>query len=83
MTQGARDLDFTDAGTGTCTTNGTSHACKAGDTCTVDVNFRPRAAGGRRGAVVLSNPSGANMATANANGNGSGPQIVFSPNRPK
>jgi streptogramin lyase len=80
MTQGARGLDFTDAGTGTCTTNGTSYSYNAGDTCTVIVNFKPRYAGTRSGAVVLSNPSGFAIATAFVYGTGIGPQVVFSPN---
>jgi streptogramin lyase len=37
LTQGATGLDFTDPGTGTCDTNGTSHTYNVGDSCTVDV----------------------------------------------
>jgi streptogramin lyase len=40
-TQGAPGLDFSDAGTGTCDTNGASHAYAIGDSCTVDVTFTP------------------------------------------
>jgi Bacterial Ig-like domain (group 3)/Putative Ig domain/NHL repeat len=52
LTQGAPNLDFTDAGTGSCTTNG-AHTYIAGETCTVDVTFTPKAAGPRYGAVQL------------------------------
>jgi len=71
LTQGAPNLDFTDAGTGTCSTNGTSHAYSVGDTCTVDVNFSPKLVGNRQGAVVLTDVS------AYLQGAGSGPQAAF------
>jgi large repetitive protein len=79
LTQGAAGLDFTDAGTGTCTTNGTSYTYAENDTCTVNVNFKPRYAGTRYGAVVISNSSGAPIATAYIYGTGTGPQVVFNP----
>ena len=79
LTQGAPTLDFTDAGTGTCTTNGPTHAYSAGDSCTVDVVLKPRVAGPRSGAVVLSNASGVPVATAYVYGTGVGPQLTFSP----
>ena len=41
LTQGATGLDFADAGTGTCDTNGTGHTYNAADTCTVNVVFTP------------------------------------------
>jgi hypothetical protein len=47
LTQGATDLDFADAGTGSCTTNGTSHVYNTGDSCTVDVTFTPKYPGQR------------------------------------
>ncbi len=77
LTQGAPGLDFTDAGTGTCTTNGTSHMYAAGDTCTVVVNFSPRFAGSRTGAVELLNSTGNVIATALVSGTGNGPQVAF------
>lgn len=79
VTQGAKNLDFTDAGTGTCTTNGTSHTYNSGDTCTVIVNFTPKYAGPRSGAVLLYDSSGAPIATEYVDGSGTGPQIIFSP----
>ena len=54
VTQGATGLDFTDAGTGTCTTNGPSHTYNPGDSCTVAIAFNPRHSGtiyGRSGAT--------------------------------
>jgi large repetitive protein len=79
LTEGATGLDFADAGTGSCTTNGTSHKYNAGDTCTVDVTFTPKFAGARHGAVELVNGSGAILATVYVYGTGSGPQIAFVP----
>jgi YVTN family beta-propeller protein len=79
LTQGTTGLDFTDAGTGTCTTNGTAHTYAADDTCTVNVKFTPRFAGMRNGSVQLLNSSGAAIATAYVHGIGTGPQAVFLP----
>jgi large repetitive protein len=77
VTQGILGLDFTDAGTGTCTTNGTSHYYNAGDTCTVDVVFTPRSPGGRNGAAELTDSLGNVLATAYVQGTGAGPQLNF------
>ena len=79
LTKGATGLDFTDAGTGTCTTNGSDYTYTAGDICTMDVNFTPRFAGARYGAVVLLNSLSGPIATAYVFGTGEGPQAVFSP----
>ena len=79
LTQGAPNLDFTDAGSGTCTTQAPSHTYSSGDTCTVDVKFGPLFAGPRNGAVVLENSSGTPIATTYAYGNGVAPQVTFSP----
>ncbi|HEY1501284.1 MAG TPA: CCXG family PEP-CTERM protein, partial [Acidobacteriaceae bacterium] len=79
LTQGATGLDFTDAGTGTCTTNGTGHDYAEGNTCSVNVTFAPQHAGARYGAVNLRNGSGNVVATGYIYGTGSGPQITFSP----
>jgi large repetitive protein len=81
LTEGAAGLDFADAGTGSCTANGTDHSYSAGDTCTVDVTFTPKFAALRRGVVELVNSSGAVIATAYDYGTGLGPQIVFGPSR--
>ncbi len=81
LTQGASGLDFTDAGTGTCTTdlNTRSTAYRVGDTCTVDVLFTPRHPGERLGAVVLLGMDGTQIAAGNLQGVGTGPQIGFLP----
>ncbi len=76
LTQGATGLDFTDAGGGTCQAN-TAYA--AGQTCYVNVNFRPRFAGTRFGAAVLRNTSGNTIATGFVQGTGVGPQLNFVP----
>ena len=76
LTQGAQGLDFNDHGTGTCVA-GTFY--NPGDTCTIDVQFTPTRSGARYGAAVLSNTSGAGIATGYVFGTGSGPQVNFSP----
>jgi sugar lactone lactonase YvrE len=76
LTQGATGLDFTDAGTGSCTA-GTNYL--AGATCTVNVSFTPKFAGARYGAVVLDDKSGNMIATGYVIGNGLGPQLNFLP----
>ena len=80
LTQGAKNLDFTDAGTGTCTTNGTTHNYNAGDTCTVDVLFKPAHPGVRLGGVELTTTGGAVIANAFVSGTGTGPQVAFPSN---
>jgi len=77
LTQGATGLDFTDAGNGTCTTNGTSHTYSSGNTCTVVVTFTPKVPGPRRGAVNLLNSSGALIVSTLVFGIGTGPLATF------
>jgi hypothetical protein len=80
LTQGAPNKDFTDAGTGTCTTNGTTHAYAVGNSCTVNVTLTPSHPGPRYGAVELLNSAGtAAVASAHVYGTGTGPQITFGP----
>ena len=76
LTQGTANLDFTNAGGGTCTTGQTLNT---GQTCTVVVNFKPKVAGTRNGAVVLLDSGGWIIATSYIQGTGTGPQLVFSP----
>ena len=76
LTQGAADLDFTDAGTGTCNA-GTAY--NAGDICTIDVTFRPTAPGTRYGAAELLDGSGSVLATGYVQGAGAGPLANFLP----
>jgi len=80
LSQGVTGLDFTDAGTGTCTTNG-SHTYYANDTCTVDVTFNPRFPGARYGAVELftADKYHSLVTTAYIYGTGTGPHVTFSP----
>ncbi|HEY0760676.1 MAG TPA: NHL repeat-containing protein [Acidisarcina sp.] len=80
LTQGASGLDFDDAGTGTCTTNGTNHRYSAGETCTVDVTFAAKHPGMRLGAVQLLNDGAtAIVATEPIYGTGTAPQITYDP----
>lgn len=76
VTQGAAGLDFSDAGTGTCAA-GASYA--AGQTCTVDVLFKPSYAGTRYGRAALRDVTGKTIAYANLVGVGTGPQATFDP----
>ncbi|MGA2169745.1 MAG: choice-of-anchor D domain-containing protein [Terracidiphilus sp.] len=76
LTQGAPNLDFTDAGDDTCVA-GDSY--DAGDSCDVNVAFTPKFAGTRYGAAVLKDSSGNVFATGYVYGAGSGPQVNFLP----
>ena len=78
LTQGARGLDFADAGTGTCDTNGTSFTYSTGASCTVIATIAPKYTGARFGAVELSDASGI-IANAYIYGAGQGPQVTFLP----
>jgi hypothetical protein len=80
LTQGAATGgDFADAGTGTCTTNGTSHTYSPGDSCTMLVTFSPKFAGARYGAALAEDSSGNILATGYLYGVGAGPQAIFLP----
>ena len=79
VTQGAASLDFTNAGSGTCT-NG--NPLDAGATCTVSVTFTPKYPGTRYGAVVLYNAAGDVIATEYLSGVGTGGLINFPPGVP-
>jgi sugar lactone lactonase YvrE len=70
LTQGATGLDFADAGTGSCTTNGTTSQYNIGDTCTVGIVFTPTTAGTRNGSVELVSNSGSVIASGTAQGVG-------------
>ncbi|HXP07542.1 MAG TPA: hypothetical protein VN828_03555, partial [Acidobacteriaceae bacterium] len=78
LTLGAPNLDFSDAGTGSCTT-WTSSVYQVGYNCTVDVVFSPKLAGVRYGAAVLQSSSGGVIAAGYVSGTGSGPQVNFTP----
>jgi len=77
VTQGAAGLDFADAGTGSCTTNGLSHTYAVGEVCTMDVIFTPSKWGPRYGAVELRDGAGAMMAIGYVYGTGVAPQATF------
>jgi hypothetical protein len=74
VTQGAANLDFTNAGGGSCTVG----ASYSADTCMVQVTFTPKFAGERQGAVVLADASNNVIGTAYLQGMGQGPQIAYS-----
>lgn len=75
LTTGAASVDFTDAGSGTCTAETYSNDT----TCVVNVSFAPVATGLRRGAVVLYDSSGNALASVPVYGTGTGPQVAYGP----
>jgi sugar lactone lactonase YvrE len=76
VSQGATRLDFSNGGAGTCAT-GTNY--ESGQTCTVQVIFKPAFAGERFGAVLLVDASGNLVASSLLTGTGTAPQIAFGP----
>src|ERR1700683_4821941 len=76
VTQGATGLDFTNAGAGSCAAGG---SYTAGQTCTVEVTFKPAYAGEHYGEALLKDGSGDAIATGYMEGNGVGPQIGDGP----
>jgi large repetitive protein len=78
VTQGAPNLDFGNATGGTCAA--TTYASTT--TCTVNVTFKPRFAGWRKGAVVFysaADNAGNQLGSVPINGVGTGPQIAYGP----
>jgi sugar lactone lactonase YvrE len=74
VTQGASGLDFTNAGGGSCAV-GTNYG--TGQSCTVQVEFKPVYSGERYGAALLLDASGNVIASTPLEGNGVGPQVAF------
>jgi len=76
FTTGLPNLDFKEAGTGTCTP-GTTY--QAGSSCTVDFTFTPSAVGNRHGVVQLSDTSGTPItgAVTYISGIGKGSLVTF------
>ncbi len=76
-TQGFANKDYTDAGTGTCDTNGAHPAYNAGNTCTLNVAFTPLYPGTRLGAAQLYDDDGDLIASGPLAGDGVAPMINF------
>ncbi len=74
LTEGVQNLDFTNAGTGTCTVG---NAYTASQSCTVTLSFSPTHPGLRRGAVLLLDAGGNVLGTTYVSDVGVGPQIAF------
>jgi hypothetical protein len=74
LTQGETGLDFTLGSGGTCST---STAYTVGQSCTVNVIFKPQYPGRRLGSVQLSSSGGVTLATVPVTGLGQGPMINF------
>ena len=79
LTQGTAGLDFKDARTGSCTVQDNGAVFQAGDTCSVDVEFYPVAAGTRLGAVVLQDAAQNAIAFGYVSGTGVGALVAFLP----
>ncbi len=78
VTTGIENLDFTNAGGGTCAAQDYTSTA----TCTVKVTFKPTYAGPRKGAVVFfseAKNTGAVLGQVLIYGTGTGPQIGYSP----
>lgn len=78
LTGGANALDFSDAGTGTCTTNAGT-AWSSGATCTLDLVYQPQVAGAQNGAAVLAGSGGGVLLTVPLSGYALGPVVAFAP----
>jgi len=74
LTQGATGLDFTDAGNDTCVQN---QSYAAGSSCTINVQFSPKAAGLRSGALVVKDSTGTVVGTNLLYGTGVAPIAAF------
>jgi len=70
--QGAPTTEFAVVSGGTCAAG---MPYNAGNTCTANVNFSPKFAGLRYGAVIILDGSGNTIATDLVNGTGLGPQV--------
>jgi sugar lactone lactonase YvrE len=79
LTQGTAGLDFRDARTGSCSMQDNGTVFRAGDTCSVDVEFYPVAAGPRLGAVVLQDAAQNALAFGYVYGTGIGAVVAFLP----
>lgn len=79
VTQGALNLDFTNAGGGTCAAQ---TAYPGNSSCTVIVSFAPQYSGARSGAVLLTDGQGNRIGTAYVFGYGQAPQTGFLPGVP-
>jgi sugar lactone lactonase YvrE len=78
VTTGVANLDFANASGSTCAA--TTYA--SASTCKVNVTFKPRFAGSRKGAIVFysaANRTGNQLASVPIYGVGTGPQIAYSP----
>ncbi|MGB6688859.1 MAG: MBG domain-containing protein [Terracidiphilus sp.] len=72
--QGKTGMDFSDAGGDTCLAN---TAYTAGESCQINVSFKPAAPGARHGAAELLDGSGNVLATGLVKGVGEGPEAGF------
>ena len=79
-TQGVQSLDFQPATSQASDVCITGHTYSAGDSCTVNVVFKPTRPGQRIGAVQLFDSKGAPFTTYRFSGTGTGPMVIFRSN---
>jgi trimeric autotransporter adhesin len=78
-TQGVLSADFQPASTQPADVCTAGKTYAAGDTCSVTAHFSPTRPGARYGAIVLFQTSSAPVGTAYLQGEGTGPQVSYSP----
>ena len=76
LTLGAPNLDFVNAGGGSCAA---TNSYTKGATCTVFVTFTPQSPGTRLGAIILTDATGTVMATEYLSGTGEGALGIMVP----
>jgi sugar lactone lactonase YvrE len=80
LEQGSFGVDFAYTGAGTCTTQSLGHVFQVGDSCSMNVVFRPYFPGSRTGAAIMFGKGFDNpIATAYLSGTGVGPEVTFPP----
>jgi sugar lactone lactonase YvrE len=75
LTEGVSGMDFVDAGGGTCAATTYDN----GESCSINIDFKPEFAGSVRGAISVVDAGGNNVAIAYLSGVGTGPQITYLP----
>ena len=76
VTTGLANLDYKNAGGGTCSAGG---SYSAGQTCTVNVTFTPKGAGPRYGAIVFYSGTNQVLGRVFLGGGGLGPVVTVDP----
>jgi sugar lactone lactonase YvrE len=81
VTDGLSGLDFANAGSGSCGTQGNGYVYGAGTACSIDVVLEPQFAAIRHGAAIVRDVAGNPLASAYVYGTGAAAQMSFLPAR--